>query len=133
MTAPSPPSPEVRRSGPVGPPTPADTQQTSGTTADDLGALVLILGRLRRFLRQPATEADSAAAGRWLGRSPAALQQRPVRTTLWCLAEGDELEDGHTVLQIRRDARAGTVQVVTSQPLTTPELPGDSPVTVVRR
>jgi hypothetical protein len=133
VTASPPPSPDARPGGPAGPPPPPETQQNSGSTADDLGAAALSIGRLRTFLRRPGgAEADSAA-GRWLDRFSAARRQPAVSTTLWNLSEGDTFEDGHTVLQVRRDVRAGTVQVVTSEPLTTPELPGDAPVMVIRR
>jgi hypothetical protein len=92
-----------------------------------------IVSRLRAFLQQPATEAERAAADRWLRRLFAPRRRRqPSPTTVWNLAEGDELEDGHRVLEVRRDARSGTVQVLTSEPVTTPYLPGDAPVVVMR-
>ncbi len=101
-------------------------------TTGEIGAAALVVGRLRAFLRQPNTAADYSAAARWLDRFPGIRRRRPVATTLWELSEGDELEDGHIVLHVRRDPRASTVQVVTSEPATTAELPADAPVTVIR-
>lgn len=50
----------------------------------------------------------------------------------WDLREGDELPDERRVIQVRRNAAARTVQVLTDEPLQA-TLPADAQVPVVRR
>ena len=50
----------------------------------------------------------------------------------WHLTEGDELVDGHIVLEVRREPCGRTVRVLTSERVAS-ELPHDAPVPVVRR
>jgi hypothetical protein len=50
----------------------------------------------------------------------------------WNLAPGDELPGGIRVLSVHREVVARTVRVLTDEPAAS-ELPGDSPVPVIRR
>ena len=50
----------------------------------------------------------------------------------WHLTAGDELPDGVRVVSVHREARDRVVHILTDEPSST-ELPGDSPVGVLRR
>ena len=59
--------------------------------------------------------------------------RRPTETvTAWDLVPGDELPGGVRVLTIHREPVRRTVRVVTDEPASA-DLPGDSPIAVVRR
>lgn len=58
------------------------------------------------------------------------MSGRQVRA--WELREGDELPDDRRVIQVRRDAAARTVHVLTDEPLQA-TLPEDALVPVVRQ
>ena len=50
----------------------------------------------------------------------------------WDIRAGDELPDGITVISVDREATARTVRILTDEPASA-ELPGDSPITVIRQ
>lgn len=60
------------------------------------------------------------------------MTQRTELVDAWNLDPGDELPDGVRVVAVHREVTKRAVRVVTDEPASA-DLPGDSPVAVVRR
>jgi hypothetical protein len=60
------------------------------------------------------------------------MTRRTETIEAWHLHSGDELPGGVRVLTVNREAVRRTVRVVTDEPASA-DLPGDSPIAVVRR
>lgn len=60
------------------------------------------------------------------------MSQRTELVDAWNLTPGDELPGGVRVISVNREVCARTVRVLTDEPASA-NLPGDSPVPVVRR
>jgi hypothetical protein len=65
-------------------------------------------------------------------RPDLSVSQRTELVDAWNLTPGDELPGGVLVVSIHREVRTRAVRVLTDEPASS-ELPGNSPVAVVRR
>jgi hypothetical protein len=113
-----------------------DPRPSAVEPPDDLGTASVTTGRLRRLLTG-SSGAGRASHGSAASGPPARVDassgsRRTELVDAWHLSAGDELPDGVRVVSVHREERDRVVHILTDEPSST-ELPGDSPVPVLRR